>query len=152
MRTTHHWQSGATSIATRRCMFSLHLMCVMHQVELYNPALGNAGCLAILNTYCHLTMLSSCCPPLCLGHLWVCWSAGPSTNCYSLSVTFLHCKKVVVCFLSCNQACSCLRALVRSIVRSLWSRSKVVSFFASAKSQCTVVSPPAPRRRGLPLP
>lgn len=65
-----------------------------------------------------------------------------------VSVT-LHCKKVVVCFLFCNQACSCPRALVKSIVRSHWSRSKVVSFFVSAKSQCTMVSPPAPQHRGL---
>lgn len=39
----------------------------------------------------------------------------------------------MVCFLSCNQACSCLRALVSNIVRSHQSRSRVVSFFASAK-------------------
>lgn len=44
------------------------LLCFMHQVELYNSALGNAGCLAILNTCCHQKIFSPCCPPLCLGH------------------------------------------------------------------------------------
>lgn len=70
----------------------------MHQVELYNSALGNAGCLAILNTCYHQKTFSPCCPPLCLGHLWVYWTAGASTNCKSLLVTFLSCKKL--CFVS----------------------------------------------------
>lgn len=58
------------------------------------------------------------------------------------------------CFLSCNRACSFPRALVRSFVSSLWSRSpgKAVWFSASARSQCAAVPPPASRCRDLPLP
>lgn len=53
---THHWQSRPTSIATRQGMFSLYLVCFMHQVELYSSARPNEECLDILNTYYHQKM------------------------------------------------------------------------------------------------